>query len=75
MFRCDPALLDALERPLLAKSALPDWLRSIRTVKQCRPFVDAMWHGFLIPLPCDVVVKPDQFSWEWSLPASTFPIN
>ena len=82
MFRCDPALLDVLERPLLAKSALPDWLRSmaprtasplhqrsIRTVKQCPPFVDAMSHGFLIPLPCDVVVNKGQFSWDWSLPA------
>lgn len=80
-FRCDPALIDVLPRPVLAKSALPEWLRSmaprapselhqrsIRTVKQCPPFVDAMSHGFLIPLPCDVVVKQGRFSWDWSLP-------
>ena len=27
----------------------------MRTVKQCPPFVDAMAHGFIIPLPCDVM--------------------
>ena len=81
-FRCDPALIDVLPQPELAKSALPNWLRrmaprapselhqrSIRTVKQCPPFVDAMAHGFLIPLPCDVEVKNGQFSWDWQLPA------
>ena len=82
-FRCDPALLDILPRPLPARDALPDWLRqmaprvpsalhqrSIRTVKQCPPFVDAMAFGFLIPLPCEVTVQNGQFSWDWPLPAS-----
>ena len=54
-FRCDPALFDMLPRPQPAREALPDWLRrmpatafseshgqSVRTVKQCPPFVDAM---------------------------------
>lgn len=81
IFRCDPTLLDLLPRPMLAKHALPDWLRqmaprvpsgvhqrSIRTVKQCPPFVDAMTHGFIIPLPCDVIVRDGQFSWDWALP-------
>ena len=85
-FRCDPALFDLLPRPVLAKTALPDWLRqmaprapssvhqrSIRTVKQCPPFVDAMTHGFLIPLPCDVIVRAGQFSWDWPLPPLTMP--
>ncbi len=80
-FRCDPALVDLLPRPLAAQSALPDWLRrmaprapspvhqrSIRTVKQCPPFVDAMAHGFLIPLPCDVAVHDGVFRWDWPLP-------
>ena len=83
-FRCDPALIDVLPRPIPAKGALPDWLRrmaprapsavhqrSIRTVKQCPPFVDAMTHGFLIPLPCDVTVSAGRFSWDWPLPALT----
>jgi hypothetical protein len=81
-FRCDPALIDLLPRPVPAQSALPEWLRamaprapssvhgrSIRTVKQCPPFVDAMAHGFMVLLPCDVQVDAGQFSWDWPLPA------
>ena len=81
-FRCDPALIDLLPRPVPAQAALPDWLRqmaprvasplhqrSIRSVKQCPPFVDAMAHGFLVLLPCDVVVQDGVFSWDWPLPA------
>ncbi|WP_394787518.1 hypothetical protein [Rhodoferax sp.] len=80
-FRCDPALLDILPRPIPAKQALPDWLRAmppkafselhgrdIRTVKQCPPFVDAMAHGFMVLLPCDVRVDAGRFSWDWDLP-------
>jgi hypothetical protein len=87
VFRCDPALIDLLPRPLPAKAALPDWLRAmaprmpspvhgreIRTVKQCPPFVDAMAHGFVLPLPCDVVVERRmKFSWQWNLPEPTVP--
>lgn len=81
VFRCDPALYDRLPRPLPARRALPDWLRDmpatafsathgqdIRTVKQCPPFVDAMAHGFIMPLPCDVSVRDGRFSWAWDLP-------
>jgi hypothetical protein len=85
VFRCDPALIDLLPRPVPAKAALPDWLRAmaprvpsavhgreIRTVKQCPPFVDAMSHGFVLPLPCDVRVERGmKFSWEWALPELT----
>jgi hypothetical protein len=83
-FRCDPALIDLLPRPLPARDGLPDWLRkmaprlksalyprSVRTVKQCPPFVDAMAHGFLILLPCEVRVDAGQFSWDWELPPLT----
>ena len=83
-FRCDPALIDLLPQPVPAKAALPDWLRqmaarvpsvahgrAIRTVKQCPPFVDAMAHGFMLLLPCDVVVERGRFSWDWALPALT----
>ena len=79
-FRCDPSLLESLPRPVAAKAALPGWLRemaprvpsavhqrAIRTVKQCPPFVDAMAHGFLILLPCDVTVHAERFSWDWPL--------
>jgi hypothetical protein len=81
VFRCDPALIDLLPRPEPATSALPEWLRrmpprvrssvhdrSIRTVKQCPPFVDAMRHGFVLPLPCDVSVEDGRFAWDWPLP-------
>jgi hypothetical protein len=81
-FRCDPALIDLLPRPVPARAALPEWLRAmaprvesavhgrgIRTVKQCPPFVDAMRHGFMLVLPCDVRVEPGmRFSWDWALP-------
>jgi hypothetical protein len=80
IFRCDPALADALPHPVLARSALPDWLREmpakahseihgrdIRTVKQCPPFVDAMAYGFMILLPCDVSVERGAFSWNWDV--------
>ncbi len=84
VFRCDPALLDLLPRPVAARQALPDWLRAmprkaysevherdIRTVKQCPPFVDAMSHGFMVLLPCDVHVERGMFSWAWELPPLT----
>ncbi|HWK45069.1 MAG TPA: hypothetical protein VNT30_10125 [Stellaceae bacterium] len=81
VFRCDPALIDHLPRPIAAREALPSWLQAmrrvgyseahgqdVRTVKQCPPFVDAMSHGFIIPLPCDVMVSGGRFSWDWDIP-------
>src|ERR1700735_580384 len=82
VFRCDPTLADGLIRPMPARQALPEWLRAmprtaysqthgqdVRTVKQCPPFVDAMAHGFIIPLPCDVRVHDGVLSWDWDRPA------
>jgi hypothetical protein len=81
IFRCDPALADDLPHPVPARGALPDWLRDmpakahsevhgrdIRTVKQCPPFVDAMAYGFMILLPCNVMVDRGAFSWNWDIP-------
>lgn len=81
LFRCDPALRDLLPRPVPARAALPDWLRRmparaasalhtepVRTVKQCPPFVDAMAHGFVLPLPCDVHVNDGRITWDWPIP-------
>ena len=81
IFRCDPALIDHLPRPVPARTALPDWLRAmpanahsdihrrvIRTVKQCPPFVDAMAYGVMILLPCDIAVDRGAFSWNWEIP-------
>jgi hypothetical protein len=39
--------------------------RAIRTVKQCPPFVDAMTHGFMVLLPCDVACEDGSFRWHW----------
>ena len=82
VFRCDPALIDLLPHPVPAKSMLPDWLRQmaprvpsevhqrpVRTVKQCPPFVDAMQHGFILRLPCDLTVSDGEFGWRWPQPA------
>ncbi len=82
VFRCDPALEATLPRPVAARAALPDWLRrmprhaasdmhggDIRTVKHCPPFIDAMGHGFVIPLACDVHVRDGRLSWSWDVPA------
>ncbi len=82
VFRCDPAMVDCLARPTLARHALPDWLHTmprtafsethgqeVRTVKQCPPFIDAMSHGFVMPLPCDVHVNDGVLSWDWDYPA------
>ena len=84
VFRCDPRLRDRLPPPLPARDALPDWLREmpgtalselhgreIRTVKQCPPFIDAMRHGFVMRLPCDVTVEGGRFFWDWDLPPSS----
>ena len=84
VFRCDPSLINLLPRPIPARLTLPDWLRAmppkafselhgrdIRTVKQCPPFVDAMAHGFMVLLPCDVHVDRGVFSWDWDLPPLT----
>lgn len=81
VFRCDPALIDRLPEPILARQGIPDWLRrmpasalsethgrDLRTVKHCPPFVDAMMHGFLMTLPCDVEVAGGRFSWSWNVP-------
>lgn len=86
IFRCDPALSDHLPRPVLARSALPGWLREmpakahseihgreIRTVKQCPPFIDAMAYGVQILLPCDVAVARGSFSWTWDIPEPRTP--
>ena len=62
--RCHPALEPLLPRPVPAARALPDWLRampaealsdllggeSVRTVKHCPPFIDALALGLMIPL-------------------------
>ena len=80
VFRCDPALEPYLPRPVPAREALPRWLADmprqalsdahameVRTVKHCPPFIDAMSHGFIMPLPCDVRVEDGVLAWDWDI--------
>lgn len=84
IFRCDPALMGILPPPIPAREAMPAWLkdmaprmdsplhaRPVRTLKQCPPFVDAMRHGFMVLLPCDVQVSGGRFSWNWDCPPTS----
>lgn len=83
--RCHPDLADLLPPPVLARAALPVWLREmpgfvaadslggedVRTVKQCPPFLDALGAGLLMRLPCDIVVTEDEMAWDWPFPVIT----
>ncbi|MBM3526182.1 MAG: hypothetical protein FJX57_24790 [Alphaproteobacteria bacterium] len=77
-FSCPPELFDMLPPPIAAKRGFPDWLKAMpmtekladggedRTVKQCPPFIDAMGHGFLLPLATDIRVADGRFEWDWA---------
>ena len=79
--RCLPGYRAHLPEPRLARTALPDWLRTmpatvaseiagaeVRTLKQCPPFVDAMQTGILFPLIADLTIADGAFSWDTGLP-------
>lgn len=65
-----------LPEPVLAASALPEWLRAmpataesaaagatVRTLKHCPPLIDAMGAGVLAPLAADVTVAGGVLRW------------
>jgi hypothetical protein len=66
IFRCDPALIDHLPRPVPARTALPDWLRAMPA--NAHSDIDAMACGVMILLPCDITVERGAFSWDWDIP-------
>jgi hypothetical protein len=81
IFRCPKELEGILPKPVPAALGVPDWLKTMPqqafnalnahdtdTVKRCPPFVDAMTHGFLIPLICDLRVENGEFIWDNELP-------
>ena len=81
VFRCPPELETVLPRPSLALLGLPEWFKAMPgsafsgllqteqpTVKKCPPFIDAMTHGFLIPLVTDLKIEDGVFSWDFELP-------
>lgn len=61
---------------------MPDWIRSmparcnsgvlgnqeVRTLKHCVPFIDALAHGVLILLPCDIEISNGRINWDWDPP-------
>jgi hypothetical protein len=80
-FRCQPGLEKVIPRPIPAVLGLPEWFKKLPqkafnptmgedslTVKKCPPFIDAMTHGFLIPLATDLEVRNGEFSWNFELP-------
>ena len=82
-FRCPPELEPILPRPSQALLGLPDWFKALPgsafssvlrseqpTVKKCPPFIDAMTHGFLIPLATDLHVEDGLLTCEGEIPAA-----
>lgn len=82
--RCHPALRELLPAPMLAKTALPSWVRDmpshvdspvlgagVRTLKHCPPILDAMGVGITFYLPTDIHVGEDGFTWDWNFPVLT----
>lgn len=81
-FRCPPALEPVLPRPVPARTALPEWLKTmpataasdllggaeVRTLKHCPPLIDALSAGVLMPLAADLAVSGGEISWDWDPP-------
>ena len=62
-FMCDKHLVDVLPRPVPAVKTIPEWFRKcpnsyddVRTAKRCIPMLDAMSHGFTLPLWADLKI-------------------
>ena len=88
IFRCAPEHRDVLPRPIPAVQGLPDWFKAMpqrafsdrlqleqMTVKRCPPFIDAMTHGFLIPLATDLSVEDGLFTWDGEIPCARVRTN
>lgn len=82
-FRCPAELFGTLPPPVPANLGVPDWIKKMPpqafnginqrdedTVKRCPPFIDAMTHGFLMPLMCDLRVENGEFLWDNAIPPS-----
>ena len=73
-FHTDEHLLDLIPHPVPAKRAMPAWFKKLRpelgdkinigTVKRCKPVLDAVSQGYIIPLWADLQIKVAK---EWLL--------
>jgi hypothetical protein len=76
-FRCPAELEGLIPPPVPAASLIPDWLKAMPsqainefssreedTVKRCPPFIDAMTHGFIMPLICDLRIENGEIHWH-----------
>ena len=83
IFRCAPEHKGVVPPPIPAVQGLPDWFKAMpqrafserlqldqMTVKRCPPFIDAMTHGFLIPLAADLHVEDGLFTWDSKIPCA-----
>lgn len=84
VFRCLPELHGHVPEPVPARASLPQWLAAIpslvasealggaevRTLKHCPPLIDALSHGVMFRLACDVTVADGEISWDWSPPVA-----
>jgi hypothetical protein len=88
IFRCAPEHKGVVPPPIPAVQGLPDWFKAMplrafsetlqleqMTVKRCPPFIDAMTHGFLIPLATDLRVEDGQLTWTGDIPCARVKTN
>ncbi len=80
--RCLPGFSSHVPAPVPARTALPDWLKTmpstvasaalagaeVRTLKHCPPLIDALGAGVLFPLAADLTVQNGELSWDWDAP-------
>jgi hypothetical protein len=76
-FRCPAELEGLIPPPVPAATSVPEWLKTMPaqavnefsfreedTVKRCPPFIDAMTHGFMMPLICDLRIENGEVHWD-----------
>lgn len=80
-FVCHEDDYDQIPKPVPATRHIPEWYRAMdrtfedgqSTVKECRPFFDALTLGWIIPLPTDIDVTATEngeieFDYDYDIP-------
>ena len=87
VFSCPPDMFGRLPEPQLARRTAPEWYRAMPmenplpeggqdlTVKHCMPFLDALTHGFIMPLQADITVTDGRFDWDWPFDESPLSLH